>query len=169
MSKTIRLQRVYPYSIEKLWFALTDREALAAWFMENDFELEQGREFHFRTDPAPGFDGVVNCQVLHIEAPRELAFSWRGGPIDTVVRLRLEEVAGGVLLTMEQSGFRGLKGRLIGWMLESGARRMYVRRLPWVLARIDEHGFHPDREHAPAQRCWKPKANLIGRMAQWLR
>lgn len=30
----------------------------------NDFEPRIGHRFQFRTEPAPGFDGVVNCEVL---------------------------------------------------------------------------------------------------------
>ena len=69
--------------------ALTDRAALAAWLMPNDFLPEVGHRFAFRTKPAPGFDGTVHCEVLTVDPPRELAYSWVGGGIDTVVRFTL--------------------------------------------------------------------------------
>jgi uncharacterized protein YndB with AHSA1/START domain len=36
----ILLERVYPDPPEKVWRAVTDRDALAAWFMPNDFAAQ---------------------------------------------------------------------------------------------------------------------------------
>jgi hypothetical protein len=72
-------------SPEKVWRALTEPELLARWLMPNDIAPIVGHSFTFRTDPAPGFDGLVHCQVEVAQAPTRLVYSWRGGPIDTIV------------------------------------------------------------------------------------
>ncbi len=46
--------------------------------MPNNFEPHVGHEFQFRTKPAPGFDGIVNCVVLEVEPPRPAGWSIHG-------------------------------------------------------------------------------------------
>ena len=72
---------------ERVWQALTDPALLARWLMPNDFKPVTGHAFTFRTEPVPqhGFDGVVHCEVLTLEPPRLLRFSWASGILDTVV------------------------------------------------------------------------------------
>ncbi len=130
-------ERVYPHARDKVWRALTDAELLGQWLMPNDFEPHVGHEFEFRTDPAPGFDGIVRCVVLELREPELLRFSWKGGPIDTVVTFRLEDASGGTRLSFTQTGFRGFKQWLVRTMLKAGFRSMYTRKLPRVLAQLD--------------------------------
>ncbi|HYZ75773.1 MAG TPA: SRPBCC domain-containing protein [Gaiellaceae bacterium] len=110
----------YAHPRERVWAALTDPAALGQWLMPNDFQPVAGREFTFRTKPGPGFDGVVHCRVLELEAPSRMAWSWRGGPIDTVVRFELDAVEGGTRLRFEQTGFAGLQGNLVRLILGAG-------------------------------------------------
>jgi uncharacterized protein YndB with AHSA1/START domain len=133
---SLRFERWYPHSPEDVWHALTDRDLLASWLMPNDIEPRIGHRFTFRTEPAPGFDGIVHCEVLELDRPRLLAFSWRGGPIDTVVRFRLAAERGGTRMLMEQTGFRGLRAWLVSRILKSGLPTIYGKRLPAALAGI---------------------------------
>jgi uncharacterized protein YndB with AHSA1/START domain len=71
----------YPHTPEQVWRALTDPKALAAWLMPNDFAPVVGHRLTFRAPPQPWFDGVVRCEVLAIAPPRELSYSWQGGPM----------------------------------------------------------------------------------------
>jgi uncharacterized protein YndB with AHSA1/START domain len=59
----------YPHPREQVWSALTDPKALGLWLMPNDFEPRVGHEFTFRTEPGPGWDGVVHCRVLEVDPP----------------------------------------------------------------------------------------------------
>jgi len=60
----------------KVWRALTDPVLLAEWLLPVlDLELEPGTAFTFKTQPQPGWNGIVNCRFLEIEAHRKL--SWR--------------------------------------------------------------------------------------------
>ncbi len=128
-----RVERLYAHPPERVWRALTTPELLSRWLMPNDFAPVVGHRFTFHTEPGPGFDGVVHCEVLELEAPEVLAFSWRGGPLDTHVRFELTPEGAGTRLRMTHSGFRGLKARIVQRILQIGNRTLYGRRLPAVL------------------------------------
>ena len=92
---------------DQVWQALTDPRLLARWLMPNDFVPAVGHQFTFRTEPVPqhGFDGLVHCQVLDLDPPRLLRFSWRGGALDTVVSWRLVPEGAGTRLLITHDGF----------------------------------------------------------------
>ena len=92
MKRDLRFEQIYPYPPDRVWEAITDPEAMADWLMPNNFVPQIGHQFQFRTKPAPGFDGIVNCEVIAIERPHVLAFTWKGGGIDTVVTFTLQTV-----------------------------------------------------------------------------
>jgi uncharacterized protein YndB with AHSA1/START domain len=133
---------VYPHPPERVWKALTDPESLAAWLMRNDFAPVVGHRFQFHTDPRPGFDGTVHCEVLEVDAPRRLVFSWVGGPLRTVVTWTLTpEGPNATRLRLEHSGFRGVKGYFIQSMMSRGWKsKIMVASLPRVLDRLAAGG-----------------------------
>ncbi|HEY3653613.1 MAG TPA: SRPBCC domain-containing protein [Steroidobacteraceae bacterium] len=90
----------------KVWRALTEPKLLASWLMPNDIKPKVGHQFTFKTAPAPGFDGIVHCKIIEVQPVSRLVYSWRGGPIDTMVIWTLEPtISGGTHLKLEQSGF----------------------------------------------------------------
>ena len=90
----------------KVWRALTEPQLLSKWLMPNDIRPNVGHRFTFRTDPAPGFDGIVHCEIIEVEPVSRLVYSWRGGAIDTMVTWTLKPTtSGGTHLRLEQSGF----------------------------------------------------------------
>jgi uncharacterized protein YndB with AHSA1/START domain len=121
----------YPHPPSRVWEALTSSEALAAWFMPNDFEPVAGHRFTFQTKPrrAFGFDGVVRCQVLVLDPPRRLVWSQAGGQIDTTVTFTLEPAGAGTTLRMHQVGFHGLAGQLTRRILAGGWPGILGQRL----------------------------------------
>ncbi len=134
----------YPYPAERVWEALTSAEALSSWLMPNDFVAEVGHEFTFTTDPGPGFDGIVHCEVLSLDPPRAMTWSWRGGPINTTVEFLLSPIPTGTRLHFAQRGFRGPAAVAVSYVLSSGFGRMFERALPAYLsgAPIDPcHGW----------------------------
>jgi uncharacterized protein YndB with AHSA1/START domain len=168
MKRTLRKTVEYRHPPERVWRALTDSRALAAWLMPNDFVPEVGHEFQFRTDPAPGFDGIVNCKVLELDPPSAMRWSWRGGPIDTVVSFRLEPIADGTRLHFEQAGFDGLKAVLVSFILGSGFGKMYKKLLPAVLDQLADGSFDAGGDDAPSPTCEpasKATARVIGAVA----
>jgi uncharacterized protein YndB with AHSA1/START domain len=131
----IDITACYPYPIARVWRALTSREALAVWLMANDFVPEPGHRFTFTTRPAPGFDGIVHCRVLEIDAPARMVWSWRGGPVDTTVTFTLTaqgpERTG---IRLHQTGFHGLSGQLIRLIMARGFAKQLTKLLPAYLA-----------------------------------
>lgn len=139
MKGAIVFETVYPHPPERIWRALTDPKALAEWLMENDFEPRVGHHFRFRAQPQPGWDGIVHCEVLEVDPPRRLRYTWAGGGNETVVTLTLAPVAEGTRLRLEHSGFQGLKGTLTKFILARGWRKKILRvALPRVLARLGD-------------------------------
>ena len=124
MASKLRFEAVYAYSPDQVWVALTDPVAISEWLMPNDFRPVVGHRFTFRTKPAPGFDGIVQCKVLQADPPSRLAYSWTGGGIDTVVRYTLTPEGPSTRLVMEQDGFKGIRGFMISRLLGGGRIRV---------------------------------------------
>lgn len=110
---------------EKVWRALTDPALLAEWLLPVvGHKLAPGASFIFKTEPQPGWDGIVNCRYLEIEAYKRISWSWVVGEIDTVVTMTLSPVADGTRLSLVQSGFRedqkkNAGGARYGWKMMS--------------------------------------------------
>jgi uncharacterized protein YndB with AHSA1/START domain len=119
-TRSVVIERIFPYPPEKLWRALTESPLLAQWLLSNDFEPVAGRRFQFRNEPVPGWNGVIDCEVQVVDPMRELAYSWGSMGLVTVVHWTLTPAAGGTLVRMEQSGFGAdqefaYKGATYGW------------------------------------------------------
>jgi uncharacterized protein YndB with AHSA1/START domain len=123
------------HSPEKVWRALTDPVLLTEWLLPVvELELKPGAAFTFKTQPQPGWDGIVNCRLLEIEAHRKLSWTWVVGDIDTVVTFTLTPTPSGTRLSLVQSGFKphqkqNFGGARYGWRMMGG-------RLVDVLARL---------------------------------
>ncbi|MCA8970771.1 MAG: SRPBCC domain-containing protein [Planctomycetes bacterium] len=166
---SIRVQRTYPHARAHVWRALTDPDLLARWLMPNDFAPVVGHRFTFRTEPGPGFDGIVHCEVREVEEPTRLVYTWVGGPIDTVIRFELEDVPGGTRLVVEQSGFQGVKAWLVSRILKLGNRSMYRRRLPALLDELArERANAEDLRATPPPECSSRHQGAIRRVLTWL-
>jgi uncharacterized protein YndB with AHSA1/START domain len=95
----------YPYPIELVWRALTDREAISQWLMQTDFSPEVGHKFTFHDPNAQGWSGTVDCEVLVLDEPNRLSYSWSAG-FATTVTFNLDATAdGGTRVRVEQAGF----------------------------------------------------------------
>jgi uncharacterized protein YndB with AHSA1/START domain len=135
MKRDLKLERVFPQAPDRVWRALTEPRAIATWLMDNDFQPVLGHRFTFRAKPQPGWDGVTYCEVIELEPPRRLAYTWRGGDgkagpptLDTIVRFTLAPAGTGTRLTLEHTGFSGLKSVLVSFMMKAGWQKMLARR-----------------------------------------
>ena len=123
---------------ETVWRALTEPVLLKEWLLpvvELELRLEPGAAFTYRTQPQPGWDGIVNCRFLEIEAQRKLRYAWVVGDIDTVVTFTLTPTASGTRLSLVQSGFKpdqkqNLGGARYGWKLMGGKLVDLLARIP---------------------------------------
>jgi uncharacterized protein YndB with AHSA1/START domain len=119
-TKTLVIERDMPHAPEKIWRALTQGPLIEEWLMANDFQPVVGHNFKFRSKPVPGWDGIIDGEVLALEPPKKLSYSWGSMGLKTVVVWTLLASKSGTLVRMEQSGFRSesdanYKGATYGW------------------------------------------------------
>lgn len=124
-TKSIVVEQDMPHPPEKVWRALTRSALIEDWLMKNDFEPEVGHRFTFCATPVPGWSGITNCQVVEVEPPLRLVYSWGDGTesdsgLRTTVIWTLTKTADGTHVRMEQAGFRpqdegGYRGMSGGW------------------------------------------------------
>jgi len=119
-SRSLVIEREMPHPPEKIWRALTQCALVEEWLMKNDFQPVVGHRFSFRSTPVPGWDGVINSEVLEIEPNSKLSYSWGTMGTMSVVTWTLTPTSAGTHLRMEQTGFRSeqdanYKGATYGW------------------------------------------------------
>ncbi len=137
-TRSITMEFDLPHPPEKVWRALTEPELLAKWLMTTDMKLAVGQHFAFKSQPTPGWDGVVSCEMKEIELHKRLQYSWGSLGLDTVITWTLLPTSkGGTLLRLEQAGFPAESGKLpffegakMGWQNMAG------QRLPEVLKEL---------------------------------
>jgi uncharacterized protein YndB with AHSA1/START domain len=126
VERSVVIERELPHPPEKVWRALTQSALMDEWLMKNDFQPVVGHRFNFRADPMPHWNGVTDCEVLVVEPHKRLSYTWNSSGeeaasgLKTVVDWTLTPTKNGVLLRMEQSGFRpdqenNYRGANYGW------------------------------------------------------
>ena len=130
VTRSVIVERDFPYPPEKIWRALTQPELIQDWLMKNDFMAIIGHRFAFRAEW-----GAVDCRVLEIEPHRTLAYTWEAMGLESVVTWTLTPSASGTHLRLEQAGFRpdqarAFQGAGFGW-------QKFLGQLDGVLARDD--------------------------------
>lgn len=73
---TIRRSILLNAPIIRVWEALATSEGLAAWLLPNNFQPLVGASFVFKAESQNHWDDVVECQVMAIDAPHKLTFTW---------------------------------------------------------------------------------------------
>lgn len=137
MNRHLHFEIVYPHPPEKVWRALTDPVAIAEWLMPNDFEPRVGHKFQFRTHAAPGFDGIIDSEVLEVDPPRRLVYTWSSGKLNTRVIWTLQVTPDGTRLILDHTGFEGLQGWMLSKVLGQGWRsKKLAQTLPAYLDRM---------------------------------
>ena len=141
----VTLSHVYRTSAEDLWSAVTEPDRLVRWLGRVGGDLHEGGSYTVvfeEDDDSQRAAGVVR----RCEPPRELLVTWTfpGEPDAGTVRLELEPVDGGTMLTLTH---RGLAERLAagygaGWQahlegLESHVNGPEGAPLPWDAGRFD--------------------------------
>ncbi|WP_269713528.1 SRPBCC family protein [Caulobacter sp. NIBR2454] len=107
-TRSVVVEREFPHPPEKLWRALTQPHLIEEWLMKNDFAPTPGHRFNLRGD----WGGVLDCEVLVVEANRALSYSWNFAhddpayALESVVTFTLTPTDAGTHLRMEQVGFR---------------------------------------------------------------
>lgn len=133
-TRTLVIERVYPHPPQKVWRALTESPLLAQWLLKNDFQPAPGHKFQFRADPVPGWDGIIDAEVLVVDPLTRLSYTWTSMGLATEVLFTLTPVDGGTQLRMEQSGFpldreANYKGANYGWQSFLGSLEKVLTEL----------------------------------------
>lgn len=119
-TRSVVIEKELPHPPEKIWRALTEGPLIKEWLMENDFQPVVGHAFTLRMKPMPGWNGIIECQVLAMEPCKTLSYSWGTLGLGTVVTFTLTPTDTGTHLRVEQSGFgpdreANYKGAQYGW------------------------------------------------------
>lgn len=106
---TLKIERVLPGPVERIWAYVTESELRSKWLAEGDMPLEQGAEFELvwrnskLSDPPSatpeGFpeEQRMQSRVVDVDAPRRLVITWGTA---SEVTFHLEPMGGDVLLTI---------------------------------------------------------------------
>ena len=120
MTRTVALDFQFKSSIDKVWDALTDSDTLTKWVAQNDFKPIVGHKFEFVLNPTQNW--VVSCEVLEVDKPHRLSYTWVGfGGESNTVTWTLKQIADGTVdLHLEQSGIsegadQVYNGAIYGW------------------------------------------------------
>lgn len=123
---TVRLERLLPGPIERVWRYLTDSELRRQWLAAGDMPPEAGAGFELTwrndelTDPPGtkpegfGVEHRMRSTITVYEPPRRLAFTWGDGEVSFDLASR----AGDVLLTITHRGISDRPNLLMigaGW------------------------------------------------------
>ncbi|WP_033345032.1 SRPBCC family protein [Catenuloplanes japonicus] len=137
-----RIERDYPYPVEEVWAVFTEPELMRRWTTTGQggrpegFALVPGTRFRFIAKPTPGWRGIVDCEVLEVDAPHRLRYSWVGdeGGEATYVTYTLAPIPGGTRFTWHHTGFTGAGGFFMSTLLGTVRKKMLTKGVPAVLA-----------------------------------
>lgn len=110
---SLRLERTLPAPPEQVFRALTEADALAAWFWQPDSETtvtadaRPGGRFRIAATSGPFAGTAVEGSYTMVEPPHRLAFTWRwdGDDAQTLVTIELAATPAGTALTLVHDGF----------------------------------------------------------------
>lgn len=138
MRRDLVLECLYAEPIELVWWAITDSAVLKEWLMENNFTPVVGTRCQFRMKPQPGFNGVIQCEVLEVAQPRRLVYTWDGGGTwgRTTLTWTLEPCEQGTKLRLEHKGFEGFRPFLLSLMMGSGWKKKLTVSVRAILSRM---------------------------------
>jgi uncharacterized protein YndB with AHSA1/START domain len=147
----ILITETYQHPPELVWRALTDPALIPRWTATGrggtpeGFKPVVGNRFRYVGRAVPGWDGIVRCEVVDVDPPSLLRYTWQGaeGEAPSVVTYRLEAVPAGTRFTYLHTDFTGLMNRLTAKLvLQRVRRKMLGVGLPPVLADLSASGHN---------------------------
>lgn len=111
MKFRLELERHYPHSITDVWMGITTNEGISDWLLDsNNFKAEVGHRFDLTCVNEDGSLDVYRCQVLEIDPPTRMLWSWvlAGKESEglTEVEFRLKSTDTGTTVTLIHCGNR---------------------------------------------------------------
>lgn len=106
MVADVKLDFHYEVPRTKVWEALTQSNLLSQWIMDNNFKAEVGYQFEFTAEANEWWDGIIQGEVLKVEEPSKLEYTWKSVGEETIVTWTLNETEDNQTnLHFEMSGF----------------------------------------------------------------
>jgi uncharacterized protein YndB with AHSA1/START domain len=146
---TLKIQRILPGPVERVWDYLTKNELRRQWFAAGEMEMKQGSTFelvwrnHELTDPPGkrpegfGEEHRMTSTILACDPPRKLSITWQnGGEVDFTLEPRGERT----LLTVIH---RGLVDRNVRMKVGPG----WHTHLDMLVARMNGTAPEPFWDH----------------------
>jgi len=130
--------------------------------MQNNIKPEVGVDFQFKMAPQKGWDGITHCSIIEVKPLKYIVYTYRGEAsgekalacagihsakadqaakglftrLDTLVSFDLEPTGGGTLLSLQQSGYRGVLQVIVSIIMQMGWKKKLKKKLPATLAKI---------------------------------
>jgi uncharacterized protein YndB with AHSA1/START domain len=147
----VRFERLYDFTPDELWSALTDPQRLQRWLADTPrFEGREGGAVTIAFD-----EGTTDGRVLTWDEPRVLEYEWRfPGEDESVVRFELHPQEAGTLLVLDHrrlgrdagtgysAGWHAHLDALAGEIELGGWQRRFEELLPTYRAQADELGWN---------------------------
>lgn len=133
-ARQLVFRRRYRQPVEKVWAALTTPERLADWLAVAEVDLRVGGTLRLNWNQGAR---QAEMEIVVCDPPQALAWRWRIGERDTLVRFDLAPDGDGCALTLTHSGLSldGARdgGVRAGWHahLEGLPDAMEGRATPW--------------------------------------
>jgi uncharacterized protein YndB with AHSA1/START domain len=101
---TLKIERLLPGPIERVWAYLTDSELRRKWLAAGEMEMKVGASFELvwrndeLTDPPGrrpagiGAEHRMQSRILELDPPRKLVIAWGGGEVSFELEPRGREV-----------------------------------------------------------------------------
>jgi len=125
--------------VAKVWQALTDGETLTSLGISSNIAPKVGHRFFLRAGAGADGEGMIEAEMVAVDAPRQFAFKWLNGPLDepTTVTVTLDPEADGAatryrLTHTDASGATCQQGALVlgrNWGL-----KLFKESMPRYLA-----------------------------------
>ncbi|MCY1060632.1 SRPBCC family protein [Nannocystis sp. SCPEA4] len=171
---TVRLERMLPGPIERVWRYLVDSDKRARWLAAGEWELRPGGRAEFRFDHAAlsaekltperhkGSEGATGTEaVLACEPPRLLRLTWGGADEPAEVSFELTPVDERVRLVVTTRRLRNreeLVGTASGW-------HAHLAILEDVLDETTPRGFWS--AHEVAERGYEQRMQAMDEYFRW--
>ena len=95
----IELEHFYPHPVSNVWDAISKQEAISTWFIQADFQAEEGYGYTFTHEQT-----TITGTVLKASPPSELTYTWVVGGVETTVSWMLSAQENGTLLKLIHTG-----------------------------------------------------------------
>lgn len=126
MLAPIRIHQQFNATPEQIYAAWTQADILSRWFFPKHSwscfvvnDLKPGGLFHCEMTNTEGFVHTFKGTYRQLDFPRAIAFTWSSLIIDnSMVRVLLEPVDGGTLLTLTHDGLKSSEAvqyHIAGW------------------------------------------------------